>query len=155
MVQNRKSKTTISTPTMTAGNYKAGHRFGSSFKLEDVMDSYEDAVVLKTLVILDKEGQDAAFDILFFTTWPTIASEDSLPLDISDDELTKKCIGRVVVSKSDYTHLQGNSLAVRNSVDAMLKAEKSNDLYCVLQCKSDAIFSGTTPLTIKMLFEQY
>jgi len=155
MVQDRKSVSKIATPLITAGAYKAGDRLGVSFELKDVVDSYEDAVVLKTLVVLDQDGQDAAIDLLFFTQWPTIASPDASPLNIDDAELVKKCIGRVVISQSDYTHLSGNSMAVRNSVDAMMKASGCNDVFCVLQIKSDAVYKSATPLTVKMLFEQY
>lgn len=75
---------------------------------------------LVNLVVLDESDQGAAFDLLFFDADVSIGTENSA-VSITDAN-ARNIIGRVAIASGDYYDLVGSRIAVKSSIDQILKA---------------------------------
>jgi hypothetical protein len=145
------SKVFTATPTLDTSAYIAGDRLGSIVEIENFFQHYAGKARLISVVALDQAKQKAAFDIYFFNASPTVASADNAPLDITDAEMTAKCIGRVSVATGDYgTDLAANSEATKYGLDLMLQAgADSKSLFILLRSAGTPTYAATS-LTLKL-----
>lgn len=108
-------------PTLDTSAYATGDQMGSLMTISNVCDLSSGAVRILSLTIVDKAKQSVSFDVLFFSSLPTVTSVDNAALDISDAEMAAKCIGSVTVQTTDYKALNANSVATVRGVDLILQ----------------------------------
>src|ERR1700748_983904 len=95
--------TTSSTP------YSVGDAIGSVITLPDVMFRKNGTSLLKSVVVLDSNGQSSALTILFFNTNPTAATvTDNLPFAFNGTLFN--VIGKINISSNSYDTIDAKSI---------------------------------------------
>lgn len=139
------------TPVISTSIYASGDQLGGINTLANAMDMDKDTGNIMSITVIDKAKQNAAFDILFFSDLPTVASSDNAPLDISDAEMASKCLGIVKVLSTDYVDLAANSVNSKYVVGLFLRSVAgSNTLYCVCRAAGTPTYVSTSDLVIKI-----
>lgn len=151
------------TPTLDTSAYASGDRLGSIQTITGAFrqmyrpfDQPNQAlnstsitqvggkVILQSITIIDQAKQSQPIDILFFSELPTVASADGSPIDISDSELTAKCVGVVSVDAS-YVALSANSLVSQRNLGFILKQSATatnQNLYAVCVIRGSATYAA-------------
>lgn len=145
------------TPTLTTSAYTADDQMGSAMELAGALDDSSGTGAVLSVVVIDKDQEAPAFDILFFGDKPTVASSDNAALNITDAEMASKYLGTVSIESADYETLSANNTASKKAVGLLLKAIKSGgdnpngtSVWVVLQAKGAPTFTAATDLTIKI-----
>lgn len=138
-------------PTLDTNAYASGDRLGSIVTISNFFQNQGGKCRLLSVVALDQAKQKAAFDIYFFNASPTVASADNAALDITDAEMTAKCIGRISIATGDYgTDLSANSEATKQGIDLLLQgASDSKDLYVLLRSAGSPTYAASS-LSIRL-----
>lgn len=149
------------TPTLDTNAYISGDRLGSIQTITGAFrqvyrpfDQPNQAVngqlpvggkiILQSITIIDSAKQSQPIDIMFFNELPTVASADNAPIDISDAQLSGKCIGVVSVDNS-YVALAGNSLVTEPAIGLLLKQSPSatnQNIYAVCVIRGGATYAA-------------
>jgi len=163
------------TPTITAASaYASGNRFGSIMNLTsafrnifrdiDTQTTQNPAgpgpksigkVYLTSILTSDKNNTNSAFDFIFFSSSPTIASADKAALSIATTEITK-IIGTVSCSFT-YTAATSFSIAEAANLNILMKqaaAAADQSIYCLAVIKSASTFASTTDVSFTFKFMQ-
>lgn len=152
-----KAKLVEATPTIDTAIYASGDQLGSLMTFENAVDGSSETGVIMSVTIFDGAKQNAALDILFFNSEPTIISSDNAALDISDSEMASKFLGSISFSASDYKSLANNSHATIRTVGMFVQATNKNSvnptgmrIYAILQSRGTPTYTSTSDLKIKV-----
>lgn len=140
-------KTVEVVPTVDTNVYAAGDQLGGIQTITGAFPLGVQNGRLETLIVVDKDKQNAEMNILFFDELPTVASVDQGALDVADAQLVDKCIGHAHVAGSDYAQLANGSVAC---VTPNLKVSgKLSTIYAVVQCLGTPTYSTAAALAFK------
>ncbi len=138
------------TPTLDTNIYASGDQLCTANVLTAALDNTKGTGAILSVIVLDKQKRNAAMEILFFNSEPTIASAVNAALDISDSEMAAKFLGKVSVAGADYIDLLGCSVCAKVNVGILLQGVAgSRDLYMVLQSKGTPTYAASD-LVIKV-----
>lgn len=140
-------------PTLDTSIYASGDQMGSLMTISNFTDQSSGAVMLRSLVVVDKDKQKAAFDLLLFNALPTVASSDNAALDISDSEMASKFIGKISVAAADYTDLANSSYACIKAVDTVIQLSGSTTLYAICRCGASTPTYAASSLQLKLGYQ--
>lgn len=155
-----KSKVISFTPTIDTSAYADGDQLGDLKELAEAMDSSGDTGLVVSVVVVDKDKDSAALDVLFFNDKPTVSSSDNAALDIADSEMASKFLGSVRVAAADYIALNSSTVATVKNVNLVVKSEKSADnldgksLWCILRSAGTPTYTATSDLVVKIGLKQ-
>lgn len=142
--------------TTSAGAYSANDQVGSVITLPSVV-RYEKSsgigtAILTSIVVVDQAAQTSAMDIFFFNASPTVASSDNAALNISDAEMTSKCIG--YASVSTFSTTSANSVGAATNLNLPVwTAADSSSIYAIIKTTGTPTYgSGTGILTVRFNF---
>lgn len=139
------------TPVISTSIYASGDQLGGINTMTAAMDMDKDTGNIMSITVIDKAKQNAAFDLLFFSELPVVASVDNAALDISDDEMTAKCLGIVRILATDYVDLAASSVNSKYVVGLFLRSgQGANNLYCVCRAAGTPTYTSTSDLVIKI-----
>lgn len=110
--------------------------------------------ILRSIVVVDKDDQKIAMDLIFFSANVSLGTENAAP-SISDTNAAN-ILGRVNIATGDYVDLGGVSVGFKAISDGMLikPVTATDDIYVA------AITRGGTPtytaagLTLRLGFSQ-
>lgn len=142
------------TPTLDTNAYTSGDRLGSIMTLDGVTEGGAQITKLATIVIVDGDKQSQALDILFFDELPTVASADNAAIDITDAQMTDKCVGYVAVAAADFKALANSSVAVLKDVNLYLKPAVAAEgkLYALMVTRGTPTHTAAG-LVLKFVFD--
>lgn len=157
-------------PTIsTSPAYTTGDQIGGIMTLTDVVR--QDGTVnqginnglmagqaeLHSVTILDGGKQDAAIDIWFFNTSPTVTSVDNGAFSMSDANQAAQCIGAISIGTAysdaalNSTSSDGKNIGLNLQVAA--SATSPTNIYAIAIIRATATYTATTDL--KFLFSFY
>lgn len=141
------------TPTVSASSaYEAGDQVGGIQTLTDAVPQDTKTGALLNITVIDEAAQSAALVIYFFDELPTVASSDNAALNITDAEVTDKCIGQITIAAADYDAISGSSIACvpASSSGIIFKSQESGgNIYAVVKTTGTPTYGGTDDLTFK------
>lgn len=158
----------VVTPTVSvAPAYTAQDQVGGiqTLAVLDTLSKVRDAACqdensisyLASIVVHDKNSQNADLVIFFFNALPTVASVDNGAITISDAEMATKCIGAVSVPASSYHTVASSSIATVLAPSCLLAVKSTVDdgpIYAVVKTLSTPTYTSTSDLTFKYSFSQ-
>lgn len=98
---------------------------------------------LVSLVVLDEADQGAAFDLIVLDADVSIGTENG-NVAITDTN-ARRIIGRVAIASGDYYDLVGSRIAVKNSIDQILKAASgSTSLYVAAISRGTGTYAASS-----------
>lgn len=148
-IDTRILKTYSITPTIDTSAYASGDQLGSLMTIPNALLNFG-AGTLENITIIDKDKQNAALNILFFSAAPTITSVDNAALDISDTEMVSKCLGYVPIAAADYKSLNVNSVAtIAQTVAKPNLIATSDSLYAIILSGGTPTYTSTSGLVVK------
>ena len=107
--------------------------------------------IVRNVVVLDEDGEDAAFDIMFFQSLVT-GGTDNVAFAPSDADL-QESVGVVVVAAADYKAAGTPSVAtVETNLHMQLEGSKS--LFFQLISRGTPTYTATTDLQLRFVIEQ-
>jgi len=136
------------TPTLDTSAYASGDRVGSLMTLTGVGEAGA-GCVLDKVVIVDSAKQSSALKIFLFNAAPTLVGADNAAADISDADMTDKCIGVVNVATGDYHALNANSVA-DTTYDKAIKSPGAT-VYALIVSAGSPTYAATS-LRLKFFF---
>lgn len=141
-------------PGAVAAAYGTGDMIGTLQKISDVAMDSKGLAVLRTVLVLDKDNQKAAIDILLFNAEPTLAL-DNAAFTISDLDL-EKLICRISVLGADYTTLEaaGNAEATKNLEVLLPTVATKKDIWMAVVSRGTPTYTNNG-LKIRMIMERY
>jgi hypothetical protein len=150
------SRHATATPTISSGvAYTAADQLGGLQTLSDAARYSGDrkGSLLLDIIIVDKDKQNSAMDILFFSDSPTVASSDNAAADVSFAEMSSKFIGRVSIESTDWKSIANCSEATARNVGLHLRPGTVNDpatkLYALAVARGTPTYTSTTSLVFK------
>jgi hypothetical protein len=144
------SKTIEVTPTLDTNAYAAGDRMGSIVTLTNIVRAVGESATIIDIVALDKAKQSIAFDIMFFSASPTVASADNAAIDITDVEM-EKCLGVINMPEANYMALANSSICTKPNVGLNI-TPTTTSAYLLLVAQDAATYAvGSIVLKIKVL----
>jgi len=151
-----KAKLLVATPTLDTAIYASGDHLGTLMTLSNAVDASSDTGSIMSVTIIDGASQNAALDVLFFNSVPTLTSVDNAALSISDSEMASKFIGAVSFAGGDYKSLAVNSYATLRTVGLFVQAASpssvnptGNNIYAILQSRGTPTYAASS-LTLKV-----
>lgn len=108
------------TPTLDTAAYASGDVLFASTVCTNLLRVNDGLGLLKSVQVIDKDDQGAAFDLYFFSSNVTTGAFNAAPT-ISDADLAT-CLGYVSIATGDYKDLGGARIATKNVLDMILKA---------------------------------
>lgn len=148
------------TPTISANSaYQSGDQVGGITVISEAAFDTDRVVKLTSLLLLDREQQDAALVLYFFDDLPTVVSVDNGAFDITDAEIMAKCVGVVTIGTSDYADCDEVAF-VQKQPNLLMKSvhtselRKSGNLYCVMSTTSTPTYTSTSSLKLVLGFEK-
>jgi len=138
---------------LTASNtkYTAGDQIDGVKTLEGVGNGGAHAL-LKSLTVVDREGQSPSLTLLFFDRAPTVTSSDNAPVDISGGDLLEQAVGIVKVDSSAYI-VAGNGTIAMVTCDFMVKPQTGDTIYLLVIAQGTPTYSFAQPLRLKLAFD--
>ena len=127
------------TPVLDTSAYAAGDCMSDVFTITTGARGSA-RVTLRNCTVIDEDDQGVAFDILFFSSSPTIASAKNAAFSITDANLAS-LVGVVAVASGDYVDL-GAQRAACKSLDLDMKCETAGTLYGVLVSRGTATYAA-------------
>lgn len=155
-----KSKLITLTPTLDTGAaYTDADQIGVLMTLSDAVNSDGGTATVFSVTGVDAEKKKVPFDIVFYSSAPTVSSSNNAALNISDSEQQAKFLGRVSVGSSDYIDMSANSdftIKAANCGVGLKAAAASKDVFAILQARSTAgsAFTSASSLTINVFLSQ-
>jgi hypothetical protein len=145
------TKDVVQTPTITAGAYSANDAVGGKLTFDVLGGQYIGGIV-KTIVITDKEKQDAEFDLILFNQDFT-PTADNAAFDPSDTDLLN-CIGLANIASTDYLTFVDNSAAIKGGLSISIKSEDSDGkIYGQLVTRGTPTYTSTSDLQVRLIVE--
>jgi len=105
-----------------SGSYSSGDNVGVPVEVPLGISSGQ-AVLLESLVVIDKDKQSKAVDLVFFDHEPVLLLGDNQPLHMASDEALH-ILGSVSVAAADYKVASDQSFATKPNLQLMLRAVK-------------------------------
>lgn len=143
------------TPTISASAYTSGFQLGSIMTLANAVRFESNTSIgtafLSEITILDKDSQNAAIDIFFFNTSPTLVSTDHAAFDITDANLVAQCIGVVSVGTS-YSASASNSVSSVSNLNKAIYTTVGSNIYAVAVVRATPTYTTTTSLQFQFNF---
>lgn len=143
------------TPTISTTAYASGDQVGGIMTLSDAIRY--DSVVGKgfseivSVTILDGSKQNAAMDIWFFHTSPTVTSVDNGAFAMTYANLAAQAVGMVQVGLSG-TYSSAAAVSVCSTCNLNLPAESaanSSKLYAIAVVRGTPTYATTSSLQFK------
>lgn len=141
-----------------ANIYASGDQIGVPVEIEAFSDGV--GAIIRDLLILDKDGEKSAIDVLLFNNLPLLSSVDNGPFAFSAAAEIEKCVGVVVVLAADYADAgtgyavatkQMTGLVVQNK--GVTDSSKKKKLWAVLVSRGTPDYDSK-PLMLKLGMEQ-
>ncbi len=148
------SKTISVVPTLTASAaYVSGDQLGSIMALTDVVRQDNQVgfgnCKLLSVSVLDADSQNAAMDIWFFNTSPTLSGANHAAFNMSDANQAAQCIGIVSVGAA-YSASSSNSITTTVNINLPLQvagtATVPNNVYAVAIVRGTPTYSAVSSL---------
>jgi hypothetical protein len=108
------------TPTLDTSAYASGDVLFVATTTGNLLRVNDGTGLLKSVQVIDKGDQGAAFDLYFFSSNVTTGAFNGAP-SISDAD-TASFLGMVSIATGDYKDLGGARVASKNAIDIVLKA---------------------------------
>lgn len=132
-------------PTITAAAYTTGMRLGSLMTLTRAAPDAGYGLVVYSLMVADKDKQNAAIDLVFYNVAPTITSADHATMNITDANLHGNVCGGGQITS--YMDMSGNSYGFGNIIGSVAQATSDVvDIYCQAIIRASATYTTTTAL---------
>lgn len=137
--------------------YVSGYQLGSLMTISKAMLEGKAACRLLSVTVIDKDKQDKAIDLYFFSDVPTVASVDHAAADVSDTEVAAKCLGVISIPSANYADLANSSVATLGGLGLVLQgtAKGAQDLYVLAVTRSTPTYTSTSALRLRLGLEQY
>jgi len=149
------------TPTISTSAYTSGDQLGGVQTLTNaVADAADKSTRLQTLVVIDKDSEGPALELMFFSELPTVASSDNAALDVSDSEMAAKLLGVVSIASGDWVTLGGVKVAnfanlnldcYATGLDA--SGKRISSVYALAMIAEAKTYTATTDLVFVYNFE--
>lgn len=128
-------------PTLDTSAYADGEVLFAATKLADVVIDPMSEVMLHSVAVTDISDQNAAFDLLFFSSSVTMGTLNAA-VSISDADALLH-VGRVQVATSDYYDLGGADVASIGSLGRIMRtAHESRDLWVAGVSRGTATYAA-------------
>lgn len=139
-----------STATYTAGDAVQGFQTFS-----DILRVNGGSGRIKSLTMIDIQGNDSEYDLVFFSGAPTgtIADQDLYALDTSNDIL--KVIGVVHVATADWIQLGTPSMVTKPDVGLGVKnSSNTRHIYMAIVDRTGTTYAASGKLQFRVVVEQ-
>lgn len=151
------------TPTISTSAYTAGDQVGGVMTLTNVVRNDPNTSVsgdrgtpttsgaglgtatLTEITVLDKAGQNAAFEVWFFKSSPTITSVDNGAFNLTDANSFAACIGHVNVGAT-YSTSSSNSVSTTSNLNKSIFAASGSTIYAVAKTTGTPTYGSTSDL---------
>lgn len=132
-------------PIISAAAYSTGHRLGATMTLLKAAPDDGFGLIIQSVMIADKDKQNAAIDLVFYNVSPTITSADRTTMNITDANLHGNVCGGAQITT--YMDMSGNSYGFGNVLGAVAQAAAGGvDVYCQAIIRASATYTTTTAL---------
>ena len=141
--------------TTTIGSYSSGDSIGGVITLKDVMARKNGTAILKSVLVMDNDGQSSGLTILFFSSNPTGATaNDNSAFSYGNTFFNQ--IGKINITSDDYEMIDTKSIADIDTYCKLIQnKEDSTNIYAIIISKSSPTYtSGTSSLRINFGFLQ-
>lgn len=145
------AKDVIVTPTVQTSAYATGQHMGTLMTLA-APDLSSGGKRLMSLAGVCKTAVTPALDVLFFNAAPTITSVDGATLNIAATELVTKYVGYVSLAAADWKAAGTPMVACVRSLDLVIQANGSANLYALCVARGAVTFATTTAMTLMFGF---
>ena len=115
------------TCSLDTNAYADGDVLFDTQEIADAVRNAGDSCVLQSILVLDKDDQGEAFDLIFFDANTSLGTENAAP-DITDTE-AEDILGRISVGAGDYYDLGLCQIACVSPIGLELKSGASTSLY--------------------------
>lgn len=142
----------VTITTSTSPAYSTGDQIGGINTIANAVVRNFKTGTLIDVVIIDKDGQNAAIDVYLFSASPTLVSTDNAAFSISDSEAAAKLLGFVSVAATDYSSTAQNSIASPAAPKPIViqPSAESTSIYAVLVSRGTPTYTSTSALTLKL-----
>lgn len=144
----------ISTPAYTANDQVGGIQELTNIIRQDATMGLGSAI-LTSVTILDKDSQNAAFNLWFFKISPTLASSDNAAMNLTDANLLLSFIGVVSVGTT-YAAGAVNSVSTTSNLNLPVfapgTATTPTSIYVVAQTTGTPTYASTSSLVFQYSF---
>ena len=155
-----KSKLVTMTPVVDTAIYASADQLGSLVELTNAMDDSSGTGTIVSVTVLDKAAQSSTATLLIFNDKPVVASVDNAALNISDAEMSSKCVGVIPIPTASFVALSASSAMAVLNVQLLVNSVKSADnaggrsLWAILRSGGTPTYTSTSDLTIKIGIRQ-
>lgn len=121
--------------------------------IEDIARRNGGTILLKSIVVLDKDDQGIEMDLVFLRSNVALGTEDAA-VSITDDN-AEEIVGIVNVPTSAYADLVNSQVAVVDDINLIMVADGSSpDLYIAAVTRGTPTYASGEIL-LKLGYEQY
>jgi hypothetical protein len=121
-------------------------------EITNVFEDVKGTGTLMSLILTDKDQQNAALEVLFFSEEPTITSSVNGKLAIADTEMASKYLGKVVLAAANYVNLNAGSTVEVANIGMILQCDKlgSKSVWVVLRSKGTPTYTNAASLNMRI-----
>ena len=133
---------------LDVAQYASADVLADTQKIENALRIEEGSGIIQSLVVLDKDDQGAAFDVVFLKNNVSIGTENATIL-VTDD-VADEILGVVEVAAADYVDLANSQVVTKTGVGLVVEAaEGSKDLYVAAISRGTGTYTGSG-ITLKI-----
>jgi hypothetical protein len=137
---------------VTTAVYAAGNSLGGKLTLTNAMRLSGGSGIWQSCLIIDKDNQKPALDILLFDSDPTSGTYTDKMAIASLSTDAAKLIRRLSVAASDYVTVNNVAIADLSAIGKVVKASGSANLFAVINNLSTPTFTSTTSFIVRFGF---
>lgn len=141
--------------TTSIGTYSSGDSIGGIITLKDVMARSNGTAILKSILVMDNNGQSSALTILFFSSNPVGATTTDNSVFSYGNTFFNQ-IGKINIVSDDYETIDTKSVADIDTYCKLIQnKENSTDIYIIIIAKASPTYTaGASSLRINFGFLQ-
>ena len=138
------------TLTMDTAQYGDGDVLAAAQEVAGVFEAGR-AVKLDSLVLLDKDDQGGALDLLFLRSSVALGNENAA-LTVTD-AVADEILGKVSVGTADYTDLGSSQFVQKTAVGLVMLPDGGSSLYLAAISRGTKTYTASG-ITLKLGFER-
>ena len=139
------------TPVVDTSAYAAGDAIDVLQSIDDAVRSADQAGIIEQISIVDASGQDAALDLVLYTSVVT-DGVDNAAYDPSEADL-KESVGAVSILATDYSSLVNNSVATVQP-NFHMQFNATTTLRFQIVSRGTPTYAGADDLQIRFVIKQ-
>lgn len=148
---------TVLTPTITVDTniYASGDTIGGVLTLSNAVRGHKKTGFLHSILVVDKDAQDSALEILLFKSNPTAATTtDNAAFAFSTDDT--ELIAKIPVAAADYVDIDSTGIADLTNLGRLIQCDAASDgsLYAVIVSQGTPTYTAGTSLIVRFGFIQ-